>query len=562
MKQRCSEYQKSSSRILSAAVASTALLFWALGESVAAAEYDPAVKEVVERADRAYQGGDCEKAISEYSELIVHDKADGALRNLAQFRVAYCQLNNGDSANAELGFNRVVGNDPANTEARARLAQSIFNQSRYRDAMAAARLVPAASPFKVEAMILSARSNIELGQHRTALLELEAIKPSADWKPVVDYWRAVAYYHGDEDVRAERLFVQARDTSPNTLWVRAEAQSWLESMKNESRRLHLQVVGGAFYDGNVEQSLTRTLSGAAGPSAMPGPGGNQVGAPISSSLSSAIQDRGLSVSVDADFTVYHSRKNHFSIGVESSGSFYQNQGSYNFQTLTGKVEGARQFSSSLSAGLSASYENTRYAYSYYQDYLILTPSLNWSIDSDLYLGLSAPLTTNMVTRPSFTYAPALSLRYDLGGSFILSGGASYTSANGQAAVYSSTTPPTVTSGTAFSRYTTIGGYLGLGTTLPLDIDASVQVSLYATSYAQESLTVPAGQPALQSRSDKLTTVQASLSRSIIPRLWSLSLSVSSASNASSGFPGVGSAGVIPDNNYSRIYGTLSTTLYY
>jgi len=555
---------KISPRLVTAAAASFILLS-ALSEGAAVAAVSEAVRAILARADKSYQGGDCEKAIVDYNALAGHAEADAPTRSLAQFRSAYCYLTTGESAKAELGFNRVLGADPANGEARAKLAQSLFNQARYRDAKAAARLVPSASPFRTEADVLSARSSIEAGEHRQALSELESLKAGADWKPVVDYWKAVALYHLDEDERAEKLFKTARDTSPSTLWVKSEAQSWLEAMKNESQRLHIQLTGGAYYDGNVAQSATRTQNGGvgAGPS---GPGG-QNGAPgplnsTNSTVSAAIQDRGLSGTVDVTFAPVHTRKFNLELGVESNGTFYQSQNSYNYEALTGKIDTSYQFDTSLSAGLTTSYENTRYAYAYYQDYLFITPYLNWSAEQDLFLGFSVPLTINMVTRPSFTYAPAVTAKYDLGAGFYLLGGASYTSANGEAAVYTSTQPPSVSSGTAFSRYTTIGGYAGVSTTLPLEIETSFQVSMYSTSYAAENVSLGVGQPAPAARNDRLTTLQLTLSRAIIAKRWSLGLTASSANNVSTGFPGVGSAGSVPDNNYSRIYGMLSTTLYY
>lgn len=517
---------------------------------------------ILDQANASYQEGNCEKALSLFEKVSGDETLDSSQSDLVLFRSSYCYLETGDNSKALKGFKAYLKKYPSNSEARFKYTQSLFNSEKYSAAQKMAETFRSGS-FTTEAGIYSARSFIELGSPDQALQVLDNLPDNGDWKPVLLYWKAVAQYHSDEEDLAKSLFNEAIRSAPASSWVKNDAQNWLDRMKKD-KRPQIQLIGSYFYDGNVAQSATRSIGGVTSNRPPPGEAGGIPGSRTEEGDATYIKDHGYQANFNVYYTPINSRKFQLLTGFESYASFYLNSYSYNFETLNPKIELTYKPSSSMTLSIAANYLDSRYYYNYYQDYLGLTPKWGWAITNHFYTQISVANTINMVTRPSYSIAPALYLKWNFINWLYLTAGGSYTSANGEAATFSSGLPPySVVSGTIFSRYVSYGGYVGLEFELPWKFYLSAQVSLYKTNYAKEDAPPPPGVTVqVDARSDTLWTYLASLSRPIIPDIWSISISGSFTNNTSTGFQGLGSGGSVPDNTYTRIYAYLSTSFYF
>jgi len=534
-----------------------------------AADSAQEVASLLEKANSSYQAGSCADAIPSYHALMSRADAAAETRDLSLFRWSYCQLDRGNSAAAEKGFSKYLVKFPSNDEARLKLAQSYFNQYNFNKAKELASAVRAEA-FRPEAVIYSARSSIELGNPGQAIETLQTAGAPAAWKPAFDYWQAVARYHTGNEQQALAQFIAVRDNAPAGHWAKADAQAWIDGMKEEDRRLHLQATGGYFYDGNVAQSLYRTMSAGGGGAPPPGGGGvpppGEAGSPggsqTQSSASAPVVDKGFTASGEISYVPFRTHFFKLWTSADIYTSHYLSQTSYNYESVGTKIGADYQLTRSLQASILTSYLDTRYAYAYYQDYVGATASVAWLAARTLRLQFSFPATINVITRASIGYAPALSFRFWPWSWITFFGGGSYNSTNGVPAVYSIASGfPETTSGTVFSRYTSFGGYAGAESSLPFGLNLSGQFSIYRTNYAAEAFPPPP-EPSPPSRSDTQWAATGTVSRAIIGKTWSMALNVTYTSNASSGFPGLGSGGSIPDNNYTRLYSMLTTSIAY
>lgn len=532
-------------------------------------------------ADSLYQKGDCAGAIRLYEMLSKNSKVSAEDQSLSQFRSAYCHLSLGDDSDAEKGFSEYLKKHPENDEARLKYAQSLYNQEKNEKAHKEAKAVQSDS-FQMEAKVLAARATLADGKAEAALSELQEIGNEGDWGPVVFYWQGVAYLNLDNEDKAEEFFKKAKNSAPSDHWVKNDAEYKLEGIRENQRRFHFSLSGGYLFDGNVAQSGGyMSMGGPAngpegGPTNGPQPGGTgstnkpPPGEPgsipgSSTQTTSYTIDRGYMGSLDLTLTpIRVGPKFQLLVGGDAYATFYQSQTSYNYETINARIEADYKASSAWKFFLASNYLDTRYYYAFYQDYLVVTPGITWNISNRITAYLTVPVTWYMVARPATLVGPSLSFQYQPFGFWSITLGGSYLNAKGQAAVYSTTQPTTVDSGTAFSRYSTYGGFLSTKFYLPFGFELFAQCSLYRTSYALESPPPPPGQPATQvdARSDLMWSAQASLSRDIIAKIVSLSLSFTYTSNNSTGYQGLGSGGSVPIDSYTRPYALLTLAIAY
>lgn len=505
----------------------------------------------LEKADAFYDQGDCKSAIATYQSVSASG-VDSATGSKVTFRTAYCQFALGEYKKAEGGFESYLKSHPKDDEARLKLSQSLFFQEKYPAALTAAQQVQPGDHF-LEAAIVRARVAMETDKLEKALQILTPLSSEKDHFEV-QYWLAVAQYRADEDVAALQTFKIAEKNATNDHWVKNESKAWIERLENEKRRLHVQLTVGGFTDSNISQS---------GSSVTIAEGGGGPGGPTKPDLSSGvvnyISDNGQYASLDLIHNTYVSRKSYLTTTLSYSSPYFSKYISYGMSSSSLDLSWKRLPSNEWSYGISLKYLTTAYSGIYYQDYLSSDPFISWAPSAAWWMKFSTPVTSYLNNKKISIIAPSLDFYYEAAAWVGFSFGGSVSKSTGPTAVIVDLPPPTLQSGSIFSRYTTTGGYVGTTINFSETLHLSLTESVYRTAYESENLppTIPPKQ-----RTDNLTTHQVNLMKTLIKNLWSANLSYTFYDNKSEGFPGLASGATITTNTYTRQYILLTTTVYY
>lgn len=528
-----------------------ALMFWGMavvgGTLGWAAETD--ISSLQDQADRAYNEGDCGRAIRSYSHLIAQSQTSSDLRNVAYFRRGYCELNSGNAEGAKRDFQKFLSQQPSNEEARLKLAEANLMGKDYGSAIAEAQKVKM-SPNRESAVIIAARALLEDGNFQGALQKLDELNASREIGYLVSYWKGVAQYRSGSTSLAKSSFEQAMKTAPSDSWVKPVSQDWLDQIGKDLRIVRGQASFGYLVDTNVGQSGTQSLS--------------QYGVIVAPNSSA---DPGTSIHdaawwVAAELGVLPYTSDSFSVNTlfNFSSPYYFNDHAYNLQSYSGDIAFTYTENPELVPSFDVRYLDTRYNTVYYQDYLIATPQLSWQPAPLWYVRLSAPYTQYVKSRHDHIIAPAASARRILNPWLSVTGGLLYSIASGPSATYYNSSSTYVTDGVAFSNYTSFSQYITGSAYLPLDISFNATIAHYHTAYAHENVPSAAMSGTVGDRSDTLWQVTLDASRPVIAQRWIIDASWTYSTNSSNGYQGVPSGTSMYNYNYNRNYFLLNNTV--
>lgn len=523
-------------------------------------------KDQLAKANELYDAGDCKQAISVFESLQKNSGLDAETKQTVLYKKAYCEYTLGDYNKSENDFSGYLKNNSDDDEARLKLGESQFNQARYSDARKNFDMIKS-SEHVTEAKVFSVRSSIELDENQKALSTLNSIKNPGDWQAVVSYWKGVVEYHLDNNSEAIKNFKQAKQLANKESWVKGDAQSWLDRIKEETRFFHAYVTAGYISDSNIAQSMASNLLGGnnqSGGGQGGGQGGQQQGPP-KVGQGTSISDSAKYASLGFTLNPYVRSTKNITTSVYYTAPFYsQENESYDYQTLGWDISSNFETSGHDWWGVKLQYLDAWYNYIPYQQYLILEPYYFWKLGNDWSLKFDLALDDYLKTSSTYTVAPSVGLNYSATNWLTLKTGISSTIGKGQAASY---TPPEagaiyVSSGSMFSNYTTMGAYVGFWAQLPWSMELSAQFSQYKTAYASESIVVPQSQKKPEDRADTLNQIYVDLNIPVIHNLWAFDISATITKNTSTGMQGLPSASSLTTYSYDRKYFLITTSLYY
>ena len=530
------------------------------------------------KANQYYSSGDCQNALKYFAS------AEAALTSKEQladvhFKQSYCHLNSGDNQQAANGFTNYLKTNPENEEARLRLAQAQLNLGHYQEVKEQTSKIKD-NDYKSEATIYGARALIELGEYKKARQALDHIRETDEWRPVALYWKAVATDKDGDVDEAIRQFKLAKEKAVGDSWVKSDSQSWIDNLEHARRTFRGYVSLGAISDSNVYQSATGNLNGMGngGPGGGPGGGGPGAGAgggpggggpgggPGGDGRSGPPQITGESVTGDSGtlgtagltYMPYYREDRNISLTGAFSAPNYKTYHDAEYETFGLTLASNFETKGHDWWGLSAQYLMSWYQYAQPYNYLIFTPYYSWNISSDWNTRFDFAYNRYQYNS-QYTMTPAISTSYSVTSYLVLKLGISAVSGKGDKSVYSGT-PPSVESGTAFSNYSTTGGYLGFWSSLPYDFELSGQAGSYKTIYGKEDASVPTGQKTPDDRVDSLATYSLDLGYALIKEKWLLDASAAWTKNTSSGFQSIPGATSLTTYTYNRTYYVFSTTV--
>lgn len=504
------------------------------------------ISEALAKANAFYDKSDCASAISAYKKIYSNILLTADDKDLITFRSSYCYLQNEQFLEAANGFEKIVEKFPDQDEARLRLAQALFRLRKTHLAQENAAKVTEPS-LLVEASLLAAQAEIELGKPEDAIKRLNGVKINKEWFPIFYYWVAVAYFH-DGDLRSAKSYFQAAERhSPDNLWVKKEARTWLKQM-GEDKWLHGSLVLGYLMDGNLAQQSVLTTDS------------NGVPTESGPKQSSYYEDDALYLGANVSARLLNESNWSLFSSTSFSSPFYKIYSNYNYKNISTGLSANYKITPSLAADFSTRYLDTRYGSTYAQDYLIFTAGLSGAITPNFYFHVESPFTAYIRTKHYRSYGFAASLRYAFSFATVF-GGANYSKTTGpQALYYSYGTLAYVLSGSMFSNSESFSRYLGVSLNLPLDLLLTLQASSSETNYDAENLPAGTLQSSYAARQDSTKTYAVDISKVIIPEVWSIAAAYSYTSNKSIGLQGLASGGQVSDYNYTRPYWMFTTTL--
>jgi tetratricopeptide (TPR) repeat protein len=498
-------------------------------------------------ANDFYQKGDCTSAVNAYKQIYYNSDATEGDRDTVIFRTSYCYVQLRQLDAAVTGFQLIVNKYPQQDEARLRLAQTHFQLGQFLLARDEALHVKDPN-FLMDAVLLAAQADIELGDPLLAIQELSSVNVNKDWWPTYCYWFGVAYYHNGDSKRAASYFALAINKSPPNLWVIKDARAWLNQLHREQKWIHGSVTFGYFYDGNVAQQ------------SVVGTDANGVALTTGPTPSSYYTDNGFLISTALSVRLVDEKKWNLYSSFGFSSPFYNSYTNYNNQNYSAGLASAFKLSSTWSADLSAKFIDSRYDSVYYQDYLSLLGGLSGPITPKLSFRFELPYTAYMNTRFSKSYGTGMSLHYALPFASVFLG-ENYSETKGAYATYATSgTSAYLYSGTMFSNYESSGTYAGFNLPFYKQFSVTLQGASTTTNYARENLPLGTYQYSYPNRSDRLLSYTAEVSGPVIPDLWFVSFAYSYYQNKSVGLQGFASSSEISDYNYNRPYWILSSTL--
>lgn len=438
-------------------------------------------------------------------------------------------------------------------------AYDLLNQGHFEEAAQEAAKF-SSGPLANDAKIVTARSKFGQGDTQGALTLLDTAKFPADWAGAVHYWRGVAHYEAGEADLAQADFKKAHENTGDQHWAHGESQGWLDRMQRESRLFRLQANLSYAYDGNVAQSggMGSGPSGSSGTGGGGGSGqGGQNGGSFAQPTAVSVPDTGPVVDLTLSLRPFHTTKgSYLEASVGTYQSYYFLNPSYDFESFIAKVSGEWAVSNHFRLSAGIAYMDTRYYFSYYQDYL--TPSLgaSWDFARNFTVSLRSSLQINMLTRPGFAVFPAATVEWN--GWLDIWAGFNFGYAKGIAATVSSTPPQTVLSGTLFSNYVSYGPFLGASRSLFWGLDLAVNGSLSFISYPLDN--VPTLGPT-SGRFDTIWSGSVTLSRYFLNGHLKVGAMGQYTYDNSTGYSGVPTSSGLPINTYSRPYVALLTSIY-
>ncbi len=518
-----------------------ALLF-----SVPALAAPEAKLSVFEEADQAYEFGDCFAAINGFRRAVSRTSLTDEQKQKALFRSSYCYLEVGNAPAAEEGFGRYLKRFPADAEARMKYAQALYQNRKFAEARENAALIKEPSLLE-EAWLLNALSSIEMGEESRAIDFLKSVESSAEMKPVFAYWLGVAYYKYGSLGKSRDAFQNAQKLAPATHWVRDSAQTWIDQLNGELKFLRGNFTLGYLWDSNIGQQSLVTVDA------------NEDALSPAPSEKTYIKDVAYWVSTSLTALLFHGRKLQLYTTLDASSPFYQQSPAYNSQSLGASVAVQTKLASTLMAGATARYLDSRYNYHYVQDYLIFSPNITWFPTGRFYLRGDLSYTFYIRTNIGRIFSPRLNANYALADWISITGGASFVRARGQTAYYTSYYGiPYLAFGSQFSRYTSRGLNAGFTLSLPSEWTFIASAGRTWTEYEFENLAQTGGVRTYPNRGDKTWSFSGDLSHPLAKNL-SLGGSLTYTINRSNGFQGTPSSNVRSDYNYDRLYTLISTT---
>lgn len=514
------------------------------------------------KANEQYLAGNCARAVELYTAAQSEPNLGTADVSQILFKRSYCQLNLGNNAEAESGFIAYLSKDPTHAEATVRLAEAQLNLGAYNRAKLTANKVPPGD-FKPEAVVIAARAAMDSGETTESIKILNSYQEPGSWKSAFLYWKGVAHYKNDERSLALKAFQNAKLSSTPDSWVISESQAWIERIGSDDKLFGGSLTLGYLSDSNVAQSATTNVAGGG---ANPGePGGGKKGELISVGDSSTIKDSGYYLSGELKLTPYNRNTKNISASLSYSSPYYSksSNSSYNYRVYTFEVGGNFKTSGGDWWGIKAQSLKTYYDTTESEGYTVLSPYYYLNITNSWNFRFDYSYSKYTKTTGSSTHSASASTYYGFTNNLGVRSSLSYTKGVGEKAVYIGTTnPPTITSGSAFSNYATMGLSIGFWSRILSKLEGGLTGSYYKTTYAHESAPTPTGVNEPSDRVDSLTQYSAYLSYPLIENRWTLDFSGTISKNSSTGYQGLPTYGSLTTYTYERSYSMLSTSFYF
>lgn len=484
-----------------------------------------------EKAEQAYNNGQCEKAVQLYKSLRETGKLSDKDKDMATFRIAYCSYNLGATAEAAEEFESILRKYPEEDEARLRYAESLMAEEQYEEAIKQATMVKD-QQFFTDAQLLIARSYIELQDVDKAMPALDAVAKDSSMEAVVQFWRGLAYFQTYDETAAENAFRKSAKNSPQDYWTKSASINWLKTLADSKRWVHARAGAAYGYDSNVAQYTYKT---------------SRTSSP----------DRSYYVgdqywAYDALLSAKAFRFSKFSLVPSLSWSLQKyadaTNKSYNSSTLTEDLTMTYAASYKWTLRSSLSYTDFKYDNSFYRSYLSAKVSAFYALSkrASAYATLEDRVIGGGGGANSL--GPTVGLEGDTDYFYWLAS-VGYANQTGKKAVYSSSSG-SVTSGTLGNSYSSMTVRGGLGKVLPWGFDLLGMASYSLTSYAKEDIPSSAAY-STDKRQDKSWTLQATLSKALIERRLTLIGSYSYTKTSSEGFQGLSYTSGSPDYNVDR-----------
>lgn len=495
---------------------------------------------LLQKAAAFYDKAQCEEAIDAYETVLLSRTASNDDKNLAHFRIGYCSYNLGNYEKAATEFKTVLEKQPDEDEARLKYAESLFATEEFEESITQALKVKEAD-YVNDSKLLAARAYIEIQDSEKALAVLKGLnQTSPEMAPIIDFWKGLAYFQSFNETAATQSFMRAKQNSPEDLWTKSAATNWLTTLQDSKRDFHARAGISYGTDSNLAQLTYRASKNS------------------SPDTSYYVSDSYLSGDLYFSTKAYRFGKVSMTPSIYATGLNYSKSSnkSYNPSSVTADLTTTYPSSYKWTYRTSLNYTDSRYNGAYYHNYLGVSAAALYAVSKRISASATLSYTSTIGNDQGQTVGPTFGIDGD-NSMFYWLANVSYSTTTGTSATYVvNNGTASVASGATFSNYNTLSAKVGAGRVLFWDLDLLVTLTTSTTNYAKEPVPPPSAFSTEQ-RVDTSTVIQASLSKTLIERRMTATLSVSSTKNSSSGYQGlVYTSGVSPDYNYDRNQASL------
>lgn len=493
-------------------------------------------ENLLTKADEAYGDGSCDKAISLYDQVRQQPNATSDSKDLSTFRIAYCHYSAGNIDGALTEFDAFLRRQPDSDEARLRYAETLLSKEKYDEALENAKRITDPK-HKLEARLVIARAYLETQETDKAIKELKIpTGTNPDLDPVVEYWRGVAYLQAFNLNSAESSFNSTIKMASENHWTKSAAESWLQNIEDSRVWIHPRVGLSYGSDTNIAGVLYKTTRNDAPDS------------------STAVKDT--YTSADATLTSMPLRigKNTFTPSISGYSLKYGKADNKSYNNSSYSVDLTALFPLTYRWNLTAnaSYSDLSYNNKHYLYYSNVGLGTVFAFTKTLSANLSYKNTKAIGDYPSVTNTATLGLGGETSYFYWLTSYSTATASADNPTYTQSAGVFSVSAGSSFSNYTANTMTLGIGRVLPYSFDIYFQAASTNTQYVDERVPPVNAAYVTMPRKDTTTVYQLNLSRAIIERRLTATLSYSSTKNVSEGYQGLMySSGSSADYNYAK-----------